>query len=98
MLGVRGQLGARRDDAECNLSFESRAAPCIPSGVELADVGIAPLWGYVVRSVPGTHCEPHQEGPVRLVTPQSPDTGERLVGQILAQVIALLGSSGRVNV
>ena len=73
-------------------------APGIPSGVELTDIRIAPLWGYVVRSVPGTHCEPDQEGPVRLVTPQPPDTGDRLVGQILAQVIALLGSSGRVNV
>ena len=93
-----GQLGAGCDDAKRDLAFQRRAAPLVPAGVELAGVGVAPLGGDVVGRVAGAHAEPDQERPLGLVAPQLAHTGDGLVGQVLAQVVALVGGAGRVDV
>ena len=87
-----------RDDAERHLAFQGRPAPLVPTGVEASGVGVAPLGGHMVGSVARTQAEPDQERSVGLVAAQLAHPGDRLVGQILTQVVALVGRAGRVDV
>ena len=77
---------------------QRRPAPRVPALVELAPVGVAPLGGHVVGSVGRAEREPHQERTLGLVASQLAHPGDRLVGEVLAQVVALVGGTGRVDV
>ena len=69
----------------------------VPAGVEPALVLVAPLGGHVVRGVGGPGREVHEE---RLVGHQRlllVDPGDRLVGQVLGEVVALLRRLRRLD-
>ena len=92
------QLSTVGDDPEPDLTLKCCLAPGLPTVVELASVPIAPLGGDVAGRVGCAEGEPQQEGTARLVAPQTAEPGDRLLRQILAEVVALLGGAGRIDV
>ena len=94
---VAGQLGAGRHDAELLLSGEHPLPIDIPALVELPPVAVRPLPRHVVRGVRRTGAEVQVE---RLVWGDLLGVGDeldRLVRQILTQVVALLRGAGRFD-
>ena len=84
------QLGVRGDDTEFLLARERGLALFVPAGVERALVLRDPLRRHVMRRVRGTGREVHEErlvGHQRLLLAHPRD---RLVGQVLGEVVALL--------
>ncbi len=96
--GGRRQLGAGFDDPEGDLALQRGPAPLLPAGVEASPVGVAPLRGDVVRGVAGAQGEPYQEGPLGLVAAQLAHPGDRLVRQVLTQVVAVVRGARWVDV
>ena len=88
---VRRQLGAGRDDAHLELALVDDLAVLVPAGVELALVLVGPLLGDMVRRVAGAGAVVQVERLVRRVDVGVLDELDRPVGQVGAQVVAVLG-------
>ena len=93
-----GQHGALGHHTRGKLAVEQLGAPDVPSLVEHAPVGVDPLGRHVVRGMHGAEGEVQEEGlagrPLLLVLHHA----DRLIGQVLAEVVALLGPAGRLDV
>ena len=94
---VRRQLGAWRDDAHLELALVDDLAVLVPAHVELALVLVRPLLGHVVRGVAGAGGVIQEEGLVRRVDLRILDELDGLVGQVDAQVVALLRRLGLLD-
>ena len=86
----RRQFGPRRDDAHVELALMDDLAVLFPAAVELALVLVRPLLGHVVRRVTGAGGVVQEEGLVGRVDVRVLDELDRLVGQIDAQMVAVL--------
>ena len=97
-LGVAGgQLGVGGDDAELLLAGEDPLTLGVPAVVELAGVAVGPLLGDVVRGMGRPVGQIHEErlvGHQRLLLTHPTDGP---VGEVLGQVIALLGRRRRLD-
>ena len=94
---ARRQLRVRRDDAELLLAREGPLAQRVPAVVELARVLVRPLRRHVVRRVRRTGREVGEErlvGHERLLLVHP---GDRLVGHVAHEVVALLGRAIRLD-
>ena len=89
-LGARRELGVGGDPAELLLALEDALAHRVPAVVELALVLVGPLLGDVVRPVAGAGRPVHEEGLVGREGAVLAQPGERLVRQVLAQVVLLV--------
>ena len=85
------QLRVLRDDAERLLTGERLLADRVPALIELAFVLVGPFLRNVVWRVGRTRREVGEEGFVRHQRLLLTDPGDRPVGQVLGQVIALVG-------
>ena len=97
-FGAGGEHGALGHDARGDLPREHLLTPCIPSLVEQAPVRVDPLGCDMVGGVHGAQCEVQEEGLARCAVLLVLDHADGLVGQVLAQVIALLGPARRLDV
>ena len=89
--------GIGRDDAEFLLPLEGDLALAVPAVREFALVLVDPLLRHVVRGVGGTRREVHEERLVRQQRLLLAHPVDRLIGQILGQVIALGRGLRRLN-
>ena len=97
-LGVPGgQLGVRRDDPQLLLAGEGALALDVPAVVEGSDVAVGPLLRDVVRCVGRARGEVDEERLVRHQRLLLADPADGPVGQILGQVVALLGRRWRLD-
>ena len=87
---ARRELGVRRQQAELLLAREHRLAVGVPARVELALVAVGPLLRHVVRSVRRAGRVVHEERLLGRVDVRVEDQLDRVVGQVLAEVVALL--------
>ena len=87
----------RRQDAELLLAREDLLAVGVPAVVELAGVPVGPLLGHVVRRVGRAEAQVQVEGLVGVDLPEVGDELDRLVDQVLGQVVALLGRPRRLD-
>ena len=97
LIRPSGQLRVGGDHAELLLTGERLLADRVPAGVEAALVLGAPLLRRVMRRVRRARREVHEE---RLVGHQGlllTDPGDRLVGQVLGEVVALLRRLRRLD-
>ena len=97
LLRPVGQLGIGGDDAPLLLAGERLGPQHVPTGVEPAPVALDPLRGDVVGGVGGPRREVGEEGLVRSQGLLLPDPGDGPVGQVLGEVVALLGGPGRLD-
>ena len=88
---ARGQLAVGWDDAELLLPREGLFAQLVPAVIELALVQVRPILGHMVRGVGGARREVDEERLVRRQRLLLADPGDRLVGHVLHQVVALFG-------
>ena len=94
---VPRQLGVRGSDAEFLLPGEHQLAVGIPAVIKLARVPVCPFLRHVVRRVRGAEAQIHVE---RLGRVDLLDVGNelhRLVDQVLAEVVTLLGRARRLD-
>ena len=96
--GARRQHGALGHDARGELAGEHLLAPGVPPLVEHAPVGVDPLGGHVVRGVHGAEREVQEEGLARRPLLLVLHHADGLVGQVLAEVVPLLGPARRLDV
>ena len=96
-LVSRRELRIGRDETELLLHAEGHLALLVPAVRELALVFVDPLLGHMVRRMGGTGCEVHEERLVRQQRFLLAAPVDRLVDQILGQVVALFGRLGRRN-
>ena len=90
-IGIaRRQHGVRRQQAELLLAREYRLSVGVPAGVELALVAVGPLLRHVVGSVRRAGREVHEERLLGGIHVRVEDLLDRVVGQVLAEVVALL--------
>ena len=94
---VPGQLGVGGDDAELLLPGEDPLAVGVPAVVELPGVLVGPLLGSVVRGVRGAEAQVQVERLVRVDLLGVGDELDRLVDQVLGEVVALLGGRRRLD-
>ena len=87
----RGQLGVLRDDPQFLLAGEGALAQGVPTVVELALVAVGPLLRDVVGGVGGAGGEVDEERPVRHQRLLLTHPADGVVGEVLGQVVALLG-------
>ena len=87
---VARQLGIGRHDAQFLLAGEHPLPVGVPAVVELPLVTVGPLLGHMVRGVGGAGAKVQEERLVRGDLLGIGDESDRLVGQVLGQVIALL--------
>ena len=92
--GARRQLGAGRDDAQLELAGVGLLPPPVPSAGEVAAVALDPLGGGVVRGVTRPGAEVQEEGLVGVDGAQVTQELDGVIGEIRAQVVALLERSG----
>ena len=85
------ELRLGRNDPELLLAGEGALALRVPAVVELPGVPVDPLPRHVVRRVGGTRCEVHEERLVRHQRLLLVDPADRPVGEVLGEVVALLG-------
>ena len=97
-FGPRGEHGPFGDDPRGDLAFEHFLAPRVPPLVEDAAVGVDPFGRDVVRCVHGSQREVQEERLARRGLLLVQHHADRLVGQVLAEVVALFGPAGRVDV
>ncbi len=88
------QAGALRDDPDTELPGVGLLAPPIPSLGETAPVAIDPLRGRVMRGVAGARTEVEEIGLVGIDRPQISEEFDGPVGQIGAQVVAVVRRAG----
>ena len=91
LLVARRELAVGRDDAQLLLACERLLAQLVPAAVELALVLVGPFLRHVVRRVRRARCEVDEERLVWGETLLLADPGNRLVGHVFDQVVALLG-------
>ena len=97
LLVARRQFGVGADDAQLLLPLERDLALLVPAVGELALVLVDPLLRHVVRRVRRARREVHEErlvGHQRLLLARP---GDRLVGQVFGEVIALGRRLGRLD-
>ena len=82
---------------ELLLAREHLLAVGVPAVVELPLVAVGPLLGHVVRGVRGAGAEVQEERLVRRDLLGVGDERDRLVDQVLGQVIALLRGARRLD-
>ena len=92
------QFGARRDHAARHLTVEETLAPGVPSLIEDAPVRVHPLLGHVVGCVHGAQREVQEERFARGTLLLILHHADGLIGQVLAQVIPLVGPPGWIDV
>ena len=85
-------------DAGGDLAGEQLVAPGVPALVEDAPVRVDPLGRHVVRRMHRPEGEVQEEGLAGRALLLVLDHADRLIGQVLAQVVAVLGAAGRVDV
>ena len=90
-LGPRRELGRLGHDAELLLPGQRRLALGVPAGVEPAGVLVAPLGRDVERRVRRAEGDVGEERPVGRDRLLVLDPGDRLVDQVLGEVVAVLG-------
>ena len=93
----RGELRIGRDHAELLLPLEDLLAQRVPAGVEAARVPVAPLLRGVVRGVGRAGGEVQEDRAVGLQRVLAADPVHALVGEVLGQVVALLGGAGGLD-
>jgi hypothetical protein len=91
------RLCVGRDDAELFLPGERQFALPVPAVVELAFVLVGPRLRHMVRSVGRTRREIHEELLVWHQRLLLAHPGDRLVGQVLGEVVALIGRAPRMR-
>ena len=94
---VARQLGVLRDDPELLLAREDLLPVGVPAVVEGALVAVGPLLGHVVRGVRRAGAEVQVERLVGIDLLGVGDELDRLVGEVLGQVVALLGAPRRLD-
>ncbi len=94
---VAGQLRVGRQDPELLLARERPLAVGVPAVIELAGVPVRPLLRDVVRRVGGAEGEVQVEGLVGVDLLGVGDELDRLVDQVLGEVVALLRGSRRLD-
>ncbi len=87
---VPRELGVGRDDAELLLAGEHLPAVGVPAVVEPPGVAVGPLLRHVVRGVRRAGAEVQVERLVRGHLLGVGDERDRVVGEVLGQVVALL--------
>ena len=91
-VGVaRGELGLAGEEPELLLAREHGLAVRVPAVVEGALVAVGPFLRHVMRGVRAAGRVVHEERLLRSVHVGVEHELDRLVGQVLAQVVALLG-------
>ena len=93
----RRQLGVGRDDAHLLLAREGLLAHRLVAHVEAALEPVGPLLGDVVGRVAGARCVVEEERLVRGDRLGVLDELQRLVGEVLGEVVTLLRRAGRVD-
>ena len=91
------QLRVRGTTPSCLLPREGRLALGVPAIGELAGVLVRPLQRHVVRGVGRAGREVHEERLVRRQRLLGRDPVDRAVGQVLGEVVALLGGRLRLD-
>ena len=86
----RRQLGVPGHDPEVLLAGQDLLAGRLVAGVEAAPVAVRPLLRHVVRCVRGAGREVEEEGPVGGDGPDVVDELDGVVGEVDAEVVALL--------
>lgn len=92
------QLGVGRDDPELLLALEPTLTHDVPTLVVAPPVLVAVGRGGLVGGVGGPEGEPREDRPVGSDVGRGSDHLEGPVDQVLAQVVAVLGCRGRVDV
>jgi hypothetical protein len=87
----RGKLGVGRDDPHLLLAGQRLLPHRVVPHVELPGIPLDPVPGGVVRRVGRARCVIEEERLVRRDRLRVPDELQRLVGEVLGQVVALLG-------
>ena len=90
-------LGVGRDHPQLLLTGEGALALHIPPLVELTGIPIRPLLGDVMGGMGGPGREVHKERLVRHQRLLLTDPADRVVGQVLGQVVPLLGCRRRLD-
>ncbi len=97
-LRVRArQLRLRWDHAKLALAAERALALGVPAIVELAGVTVGPFLRDVMRRMGRARCEVHEERLVRHQRLLLTDPAHRLIGQVLGQVVPVLGRRRRLD-
>ena len=91
----RRELGTRRQQPHLELACERGVAPRVPAAVEVAAVARDPFGGRVVRRVARTGGEVAEEGLFLVDRAQVGEELDRTVGEVGAQVVAVLVASRR---
>jgi hypothetical protein len=91
------QLGVGRHEPELLLTREDLLAVSVLAVVELSLVAVGPLLRHVVGRVRGARAEVQEERLVRRDLLGVGDERDRLVDEVLGQVIALLRRARRLN-
>jgi hypothetical protein len=94
---VAGELGVLGNDAQLLLALEDPLAIGIPAIVELALVFVRPFLRHVMGRMHRARAEIHEEGLVGRDLLGIGDEGDRLICNVLGQMIALLGSLLRLD-
>ena len=97
-LGSFGQHRALGHHARGALAVEQLVAPDVPALVEHAPVGVDPLGCHMVRRVHGAQREVQEEGLARGTLLLVLHHADRLIGQVLAEVVALFGPARSLDV
>ena len=91
LVVAHGQLGIVGDHPQLLLPGEGALALDVPAVVELPCVLVGPFLRHVMRGVRGARREVHEERLVRHQRLLLPHPADRVVGQVLGEVVALLG-------
>ncbi len=92
-----GEFGIRGHDAEFLLPREDPLPKHVPTVVEPSPVPLGPLLRNVVRSVCGAGGEVQEERLVGCEDLLLPHPRDRLVGQVLGEVVALFRGAPRLH-
>ena len=87
----RRKHGLCGNDAERELAGERLVAPAVPAPGEVAAVALDPFGRGVMRRVTGARCEVEEERQLVVDRPEVAQVLDGAIGQVGAQVIAVLG-------
>ena len=94
-VGTRRHLGARWEEPGGLLASEGRLPPPVPTSVEVTAIALDPLPRGMVRRVARPRAEVEKKRPIDVNGAQITEIGDSSVGQVGAQVVALLDRAGR---